>query len=97
MLFREVAIVEKGNHRKGDRTPAEARMPLRVYPFAPTRAQLASAAEARVGVPALRRGDLEGWRNGLRGNRRLVKASSAESELSLVYVIWYFGPKKGYK
>ena len=43
MLFREVAIVEEGNHRKGDRTPAEAGMELRIHPFVPTRAQLASA------------------------------------------------------
>lgn len=36
-----VAACGPCNHRKGDRTPAEAGMPLRFRPFAPTRAQLA--------------------------------------------------------
>ena len=38
-----VAACERCNHRKGDRTPAEAGMELRIHPFVPTRAQLASA------------------------------------------------------
>ena len=37
-----VAACEPCNHRKGDRTPAEAGMPLLFQPFAPTRAQLGS-------------------------------------------------------
>jgi 5-methylcytosine-specific restriction endonuclease McrA len=36
-----VAACEKCNHRKANRTPAEANMRLRVQPFEPTRAQLA--------------------------------------------------------
>ena len=37
-----VAACESCNSRKGDRTPTEARMPLRFRPFVPTRAQLAA-------------------------------------------------------
>lgn len=37
-----VAACERCNNRKGDRTPAEAGMPLRFHPYAPTRAQLAA-------------------------------------------------------
>lgn len=37
-----VAACGPCNHRKGDRTPTEARMPLRFRPFVPTRAQLAA-------------------------------------------------------
>lgn len=37
-----VAACERCNNRKGDRTPGEAGMPLRLEPFAPTRAQLAT-------------------------------------------------------
>ncbi len=37
-----VAACEHCNCRKGDRTPTEARMPLRFRPFVPTRAQLAA-------------------------------------------------------
>jgi 5-methylcytosine-specific restriction endonuclease McrA len=36
-----VAACGRCNNRKGDRTPGEARMPLRVRPFAPTWADLA--------------------------------------------------------
>lgn len=39
-----VAACERCNNRKGDRTPAEAGMPLRFRPFVPTRAQLAAVA-----------------------------------------------------
>ena len=37
-----VAACGPCKHRKGSRTPAEAGMPLRFRPFAPTRAQLAT-------------------------------------------------------
>ena len=37
-----VAACERCNHRKGDRLPREAGMPLRFEPFVPTRAQLAA-------------------------------------------------------
>lgn len=37
-----VAACERCNNRKGDRTPAEAGMPLRFDPYVPTRAQLAA-------------------------------------------------------
>ena len=39
-----VAACASCNHRKANRTPAEAGMHMRVDPFVPTRAQLAAAA-----------------------------------------------------
>lgn len=39
-----VAACEPCNNRKGNRTPKEAGMPLRVQPYVPTRAQLAALA-----------------------------------------------------
>ena len=39
-----VAACERCNHRKGNRTPAEAGLRLRAEPFVPTRAQLVGGA-----------------------------------------------------